>query len=297
MACYRPLKGYRSPFPNQNGKFGFIFDKSGVAVIPCGRCIGCRIERSRMWAVRCLHEASLYENNCFITLTYSEDHVPSHGALDKTALQKFFKRLRKRCGSRFRYYACGEYGDQLGRPHFHACIFGWDFSDKVLWSTRDGVRLYTSDFLSDLWTYGFSTVGDVTFESAAYVARYCMKKIVGDRAESHYTRLVPETGELVSIPSEFTVMSRRPGIGKPWLDRYQSDVYPDDFVVVNGVRMKVPRFYDIQLEKFEPVLHGEIKARRYDRAVSVRSDCTPERLKVREVVTLSKLSRLKRSDI
>ena len=91
-----------------------------------------------------------------------------------------------------RFFHCGEYGELLYRPHYHACLFGFDFSDKVLWSTRGGVRLYRSKILEKLWTFGFSTIGDVTFESAAYVARYCTKKITGDKADEHYNGRSPE---------------------------------------------------------------------------------------------------------
>lgn len=295
MPCYHPLKGYRSPHPNKNGKFGFVFDKNAAAVIPCGRCIGCRIDRSRMWAVRCLHEASLYDKNCYVTLTYDSKFLPAYGALCLSDLQKFVKRLRKSCGAGIRFYACGEYGEQLERPHYHLCIFNHCFADKQLWSVRNGIKLYTSDSLARLWKLGFSTVGDVTFESAAYVARYVMKKINGNQAEQHYMRLVPETGELVSVPSEFTVMSRRPGIGKPWLDKYLTDVYPDDFVVVNGKKLKVPRYYDLQLEQRFPAKHAALKEKRYDSAISMRPDCTPDRLAVREFIQNEKLKQLKRS--
>lgn len=301
MACYHPLRGYRSPVPNRNGKFGFVFDKSGAAVIPCGRCIGCRIDRSRMWAIRCVHEASLYENNCFVTLTYNEEHLPPFGSLVPSDLQKFVKRLRKRFGSGIRFYACGEYGEAGSRPHYHLCIFNFSFTDQELWSIRGDVRLFVSPSLDKLWLdgdgkpIGFATVGEVTFESAAYVARYCMKKVVGSRAEAHYTRLVEQTGELVPIEPEFTRMSLKPGIGARWLEKFGSDVYPGDFVVFRGKKYKVPRYYDVQLEKFNSDLHASLKEKRYFRAVAQRPDCTPERLAVREQVVQSQLSMLKRS--
>lgn len=299
MPCYKPLKGYRSCSPGSSGKFSIVFKQPEFSqkalAIPCGQCIGCRIDRSRMWAIRCLHEASLYEHNCFVTLTYSSEHVPAFGQLEKRALQLFLKRLRKVGGSGIRFYACGEYGEKMGRPHFHLCLFNYDFSDKAIWSVRDGVRLYTSELLARLWPYGFSTVGDVTFESAAYVARYVMKKITGDAAEAHYTHLVPETGELVCIPSEFTVMSRRPGVGKPWLDRYQSDVFPRDYVVVRGKKCKVPRYYDSIYEQSDVFKMFDMKMNRIARGKLYQEDFTPARLAVREQVHASKLHFLKRT--
>ena len=152
-------------------------------MVPCGQCIGCRLERSRQWAIRCVHEASLHTDNCFITLTYSPDCLPSDGSLNHDDFQKFFKRLRKHIApKKIRYYMCGEYGEdlqqpsKLGRPHFHACLFGLDFDDKQLYIVRDDVKLYTSATLEKIWGKGFVTIGDVTFESAAYVARYIAKK-------------------------------------------------------------------------------------------------------------------------
>lgn len=297
MPCYHPLRGFRAPHPNANGKFGFVFDRSGAAVIPCGKCVGCRLDRSRQWAIRCVHEASLYDSNCFVTLTYSDENLPPFGSLRKSDLQKFFKRLRKRFGAGIRFYACGEYGEQLGRPHFHACIFNFDFLDKVLWTVRDDVKLFTSRELDLLWPFGFSSTGDVTYQSAAYVARYVMKKISGSSSEAHYTRLVPETGELVSIPSEFTVMSRRPGIGKAWYDRYgDTDVHGvDDFVVHHGQKYKIPRYYDLQLEHSDIDAFQKLKIGRYESSIKTRPNCTPERLKVRETITLFRISNLRRS--
>jgi hypothetical protein len=135
-----------------------------------------------------MHEAKMHPKNCFITLTYNNEHLPSDGSLNYEVFQLFMKRLRKKYGKGIRFYMCGEYGDKLGRPHFHACLFGHDFADKKLWKTTDSKsKLYRSAELEKLWPYGFSSVGDVTFESAAYVARYIMKKVSGDASESHYT--------------------------------------------------------------------------------------------------------------
>lgn len=298
MPCYHPLKGYRASQPGASGKFGVVFkpphpDQQSID-IPCGRCIGCRLERSRQWAVRCLHEASLYDQNCFVTLTYDNKHLPAGGNLVKSDLQKFFKRLRKRFG-KFRYYACGEYGSELGRPHFHACIFGFDFADKCLWSVRGGVRLYVSADLVALWPFGFSTIGQVTFESAAYVARYVTKKITGDMAKEHYTRFDSTTGEFWELTPEFNVMSRRPGIAKPWLDKYMSDVFPGDFVISRGREMKPPRYYDVQFEKSDVWKHFEVKRERMNSAKEHAGDNTPRRLQDKEAVAVAKLNLSRRS--
>ena len=159
--------------------------------------------------MRCHHEASLYQDNCFITLTYSDEHLPSDKSLHVDHFQKFMKRLRKRFGEGVRYYHCGEYGEKYMRPHYHACLFNFDFPDKKIWKENNGNRLYISESLSELWPFGFVTIGDVTFESAAYVARYIMKKVNGDLAESHYERVDWDTGEVYHLKPEYTTMSRR----------------------------------------------------------------------------------------
>lgn len=162
MMCYKPIDGWYSREVNPSGKRSIVFDRNQAydtghqLQVPCGKCIGCRLERSRQWAIRCMHEASLYEDNCFITLTYNDDHLPSNGSLDKTHFQKFLKRLRKSIyPQKLRYYHCGEYGDEGGRPHYHAIIFGWSPSDKVLISTEDkqGITChrYLSESLTQIW--------------------------------------------------------------------------------------------------------------------------------------------------
>lgn len=192
MPCFKPLDAWR-PIDSSSKKLVFSYNAKHCGSVtpdlqvPCGRCVGCRLERSRQWAIRVVHEASLHERNCFITLTYSDLHLPDDRGLHYDHFQLFMKRLRKKYGDGIRFYMCGEYGDKLGRPHFHACLFNHDFDDKKLWQTTpSGSRLFRSSDLESLWPYGFSSIGDVTFESAAYVARYIMKKVGGDAADEHY---------------------------------------------------------------------------------------------------------------
>lgn len=288
MPCYRPLTGYRSRFKGKSGKRPIVFSAAEGFIdqpvtVPCGKCIGCRLEQSRQWALRCVHEASLYDENCFITLTYDEAHCP--GELRKADFQKFMKRLRKRYG-KVRFFHCGEYGGLNGRPHFHALLFGFDFRDKLLAGGREGAEWYISDSLRELWPFGFSSVGAVTFESAAYVARYVVKK---QEAVAN-NELLFETGEVLPRASEYVTMSRRPGIGREWIDRFAEDTYKDDFCVVQGQRMKPARYYDNQLEDAQL---EKIKKKR--QRFRDEENSTVERLATREKVKKAQIRSLRRS--
>lgn len=303
MPCYRPLTAYRSREKTKTGRHRIIFKKEDALPmselqLPCGQCIGCRLERSRQWAIRCVHEASQHEENSFITLTYNEENLPPDGGLVKKHFQLFMKRFRKKYeGKKIRYFHCGEYGEKNLRPHYHACIFGHDFTDREIFKTNNNINIYTSNALSNLWPYGFATVGNVTFDSAAYVARYVMKKVTGKDAETlkpgqitlPYERLDPETGELIKVIPEYTTMSRRPGIGSSWYKKYESDVYPDDFIIINGAKMQPPKFYDSMYEHLP-----EIKEKRITRAIQKRADNTPERLATRERCKLAQIVQLQR---
>lgn len=302
MPCFKPLQGYRSQTTNENtGRRSIVFNpKLGFSdmpvQVPCGQCIGCRLERSRQWAMRCIHEASLYSDNCFITLTYNEENLPLYGSLVLKDYQLFMKRLRKKFAPRkIRFFHCGEYGDETSRPHYHACLFNIDFPDRKLYSCRNNVKLYTSEILSDLWPHGFATVGDVTFESAAYVARYIMKKVTGENAENHYQTADIYTGELNSIEKEYVTMSRRPGIGKGWYEAFKPDAYPSDYIIVNGVKMRPPKFYDTLLEREHREAYELIKLQRQKEANKHKANNTTERLRVRETVKKAQMKFLKRT--
>lgn len=300
MTCYRRIKGYRSKDLTVNGKRKFVpssKDSNGSPLqIKCGQCIGCRLDRSLDWAIRITHEASLYEKNCFITLTYSPENLPENGSLVLEHFQLFMKRLRKKYGTNIRFFHCGEYGEQLCRPHYHACLLNFDFPDKHYFnSTPRGDNTYTSSSLSELWPYGHHQIGELSFESAAYCARYVTKKITGKNSDEHYTRTNPYTGELVRLSSEYTTMSRRPGIGAPFLARFRNDVYNFDRVVLRGgASIPPPRFYDRTFFNSDPEAFAKIEKRRFDKNAThegiledlrkYKLDGTDERLRVREVV-------------
>lgn len=292
MPCFHPLKAFRG---RHNGAPVFTrpVDYPAIALdLPCGQCIGCRLERSRQWAVRCMHEASLHEDNCFITLTYDDAHLPSDGSLVKSDFQKFCKRLRKKVGP-FRFFHCGEYGENFSRPHYHACIFGFDFPDRKVFKESAGSVIYTSALLEDVWSRGFCTVGNLTFESAAYVARYVLKKVNGDEADEHYMR-VDQYGEIHRVEPEYVTMSRRPGIGKGWFERWSNEVYPCDEVVSRGFPARPPRYYDNLMVEIDPAVMEAVKAERKLRIADVAHDCTEARLRVREKCAQARVSLLRR---
>ncbi len=309
MPCFQPLKGWRSKTLTINGKRGIVFNiKKGFADLPitlsCSQCIGCKLERSRQWAIRCDHEASLHSENSFITLTYNDQNLPRDLSLDKTHLQKFWKRLRKKYpSSKIKYYACGEYGDNTLRPHYHAILFNFAFNDQILFKQENGEKLYTSEKLDALWGFGFCTIGTVTFKSAAYVARYILKKITGPMADNHYTRVIentdPITGEITGHHSrvlpEYATMSLKPTIGKDWINKYTSDVYPSDFVIINNKKIPPPRFYNLMYDRENPEKYKKIiRSRKRAQQKNVANN-TPARLKVREKVLQLKLKQLKRN--
>jgi len=297
MPCYHPL----SAFQCADGSIVFYESKRHDTVkslsLLCGQCVGCRLERSRQWAIRCMHEAQMHTQNCFITLTYDDAHLPSDRSLHYRDFQLFIKRLRKRYpGRRIRYYMAGEYGENFGRPHWHACIFGLDFDDKKLWKrTSANSLLYRSENLELLWPFGYSSIGDVTFESAAYVARYIMKKVTGKNAAEHYQEIDPDTGEITNRTPEFTKMSLKPGIGYEWYKQYTSDVYPHDYVVVRGKKVKPPKYYDKKYKIDNPYEFDELLYIREKSAKLNHADNTLERLAVKEQVVKAKLQKLKRN--
>ncbi len=265
--------------------------------IPCSQCIGCRITKSREWAIRCVHEAQTHEENTFATLTYNDEHLPPGGSLNLRDWTLFAKRLRKKRGH-LRYFQCGEYGDE-DRAHHHAILFGIGFRDKVKWRYENNNWTYLSQELSDLWGKGFITIGDVSFQSAAYVARYTLKKLTPGQTQlsranfkNRYERIDTKTGEVVSRKPEYATMSRAPGIGSAWLKKYRSDVYPSDEVIHKGKRFRPPSFYDEQLDEEERKIY---KAKRLQQALKHEDELTGERLEIKEYIQQQKINLLKRN--
>jgi len=232
----------------------------------------------------------MHELNCFVTLTYAVTGF----SLVYRDFQLFMKRLRRSAGG-VRFYMSGEYGERRSRPHFHACLFGFDFADKVYHAKSPaGFKLYTSALLSRLWPHGFSTVGAVTFESAAYVARYIMDKQLGDGRRT-MDIVDPDTGEVFVREKEFSRCSLKPGIGRPWLDKFYSDVYPSGKCVVNGREVKAPRYYDRVARARGLGAYMELSSKRAVEAVPAMRDSSDSRLEQKEIVLAARLGQLKRS--
>lgn len=295
MTCYSPLLAYKDDY----GKITFnkpeVY-RSGFN-LPCGQCIGCRLTYSRNWAVRCIHEAQMHQENCFITLTFSPEALEARKnpqSLDMREFQLFMKRLRKKIKNKIRFFHVGEYGEKNQRPHYHSLLFGYDFPDKNLFTKSNGISLYTSETLQKLWPHGFSTIGDVTFESAAYCARYCLKKINGEKAEDHYNYTDPETGEVININKEYATMSRKPGIGHSWFQKYKKDVFPHDYIVVrDNLKISPPPYYLNLLTEEE---RGPIKQKRIENSGPVidKYDENMDRLWVQQACKEESLKQLLR---
>lgn len=231
MTCFSTLYAWRSDTPNPNGKHALVFnakksiDDESCMQVPCGRCLGCASDKSRIWSIRMYHELSMHAQSCFITLTYADDNQRELSLPD---LQNFIKRLRHK--TKLRYFACGEYGDQTRRPHYHMVCFGADFLGM---SYKINDQLYSNKILEDIWGHGSVVVAPVSFGAICYVAGYVTKKIGKDDG--------------------FQVMSRKPGLGKSWLDKYRQELVNNGFVVVDGKRLDIPpqylKWYEYEFEE------------------------------------------------
>lgn len=316
MACLKPLIGYRSlQGRSEKGSWPVVFNVSSgykdmVVVVPCGKCIGCRLDRSKDWAGRCVQESRLWDHNYFLTLTYEDKCLPDNFSLRSKDLQDFWKRLRKATFSQngqvkrvpefevingkrtlvngIRYFACGEYGDRSKRPHYHAICFNLEIPDLIPYKRSfDGSQLWLSNWLSSIWGFGHVVIGAVTFETCAYVARYVTKKIYGLAAPEHYGDREPE----------FCRSSNRPGIGFNWFIDYADEVARNGFVLINGHKNPVPRYYLKKLEERDKQAYLKYKDKRAIVAKRTKDspDKTPERLATREEL-LKYRSKLLRRD-
>ena len=259
--------------------------------LPCGKCVYCRLQNAKDKAIRAVHESTKSTNNCFITLTYNRDNLPDNESINTRDVVLFMKRLRKRFPlTQFKTFGCAEYGEQLNRPHYHICIFGFDFPDKTFWRyssndwSKEKWQVYRSATLEKLWPFGFSEIGSLTYESAAYVARYVTKKISGKDKDEHYGTKLPE---------RLIVNSK--GIGLEWLKKYHHEVLQNDGVLHKGIIQKIPRYYQKKLEEFYPSEFELVKNKRKDKIKEIDKDATEQRLNVRERIQNLKATKHVRS--
>lgn len=260
MTCFHTIRAWKL----DDGSMTFVRPKNYNSQvqelqIPCGKCIGCALDKSSDWACRCWCEMQQWENNCFITLTYNNENLPEGGYLVKKDLQDFMKRLRyyhkgiqewtnPQTGKKeypIRFLACGEYGpgeNSTHRPHYHILIFNWKPQDKLKFykENHNGDRILISKEITDIWGKGFTTVGDLTYKSACYVARYCTKKMF--KGVKHATL------KKALIEPEFILMSRNGGIGiKYWKDYQQAILKREGILIKIGDKVKnrnIPKYFE-----------------------------------------------------
>lgn len=312
MPCFHPVEiNVKRKAPDHTPAHPRYYD-GGEMSVPCNKCLGCKRERTRQWAIRLMHEARYSPASWFLTLTYSDDNLPGDPDLDRAPLHKpdaqgFIKRLRERLryeahlrnpdgdngssGWFLRYFLVGEYGDQFGRPHYHALLFGPALPDRRHWCTRNGYPQYRSELVESCWPHGHSELAPLTPELAAYAAGYATKKLVWNDAsgpdrmqevERRYGSINRVTGELEIRPPEFAIMSRRPGIGRPFWERHGAKIAQHDSVIHRGKEQSPPRYYLERLKQEDFDAYVAITDKRWNQRDE--SEHTPARLRAKETV-------------
>lgn len=270
MTCYTPLK---ANLCDGEITFGGKNQDGSSLFLPCGKCLGCRTDLTKDWAVRCSHEAQMHDYSCVLTLTFNEDNLNANSSLVKKDIQDFIKRLRQFifrnknlqqnypqfAKKKISYLYCGEYGDRLERPHYHLIIFGFDFPDKKFYkNSNSDDELYTSSFLDELWGVGHAVIGTMSMSTAMYCASYITKYVPPAERDELY--LNKKTGEMRE--PEFGHASRKPALGLTWLKKYYSDILANDKVIIAGQSYRIPRYYLKKLEELFPVQYAALKIRR-----------------------------------
>lgn len=290
MSCYHPLpaiqrkEGGQIEFVNKEALIkdarGEVFAPFGYRYleVPCGKCIGCRLDYSKQWATRIMKEAEQWENNWFLTLTYDPENVPWQSSINLETgeyvqgmtlqpehLTKFLKDLRRYWKYHYnedniRFYACGEYGGKTQRPHYHVAVMNWNIPGGLLkeWKKSQNGMYYQCETVAKIWKKGFICLAKLEWESAAYVARYMLKKQKGKDADQYYK-------SMAQIP-EFTRCSRNPGIAREWYEQNKDKIYKNDemFIARKGGAQKVkpPAYYDKLFDVEDHERMQEIKEER-----------------------------------
>lgn len=280
MACFHPIEAYQ-PAGVGDARYGqprrlrFSFPadydraRYNVVKVPCGKCVGCRMDYSRQWANRCLLEMQYHEHSWFLTLTYDDIHLPKTYTADPDTGEAispvatlsprdftlFVKRLRKNTGQKLRIFGCGEYGSDTLRPHYHIIVFGLSLASVEPYKRSElGDMYYTSPVLDACWTAsdgsskGFIVASSANWQTCAYVARYVLKKQTGKSAKLDYEKL--------GIEPPFLRMSRRPGIGAQWFEDHPEYDLLDTINISTpdgGRQMPVPKYYRDKLKELYPV--------------------------------------------
>lgn len=283
MTCFNPIEAFRTPDGivfHEKARFDIL----GRIEVACGQCLGCRVRRAQEWAVRCTHEAQCWKENCFVTLTYSDEHLPGDGSLNHRHFELFMKRARDRIPGPLRYFMCGEYGEETQRPHYHAVMFNVEFRPwKMQGKSGSGNAFYSNTLLTELWGLGHCTVQPVTVQTVGYCTRYCVGKLTGELGKIAYGERKPP----------YCAVSNRPGIGSLWYECFGQEKAAQDYIVFNGAECRMPRYYD-KLSDRKGWLTDEVEFARYERAKSVAADNTSERLQVREQVAKARMRKQER---
>lgn len=297
MPCYHPLIAY-----DLSPKYSTHLDKKIISFnaspqtalkatregrvlqLPCGQCIGCRIQYSREWADRCMLELSYHDSAYFATLTYDDAHLPVSYSVDKASgeafpvatlvprdLQLFMKRLRFHFNNdNIRFFACGEYGSTTFRPHYHLILFGLHLNDLVPYKkSRLGDDYFDSESFQSCWCdsngdrLGMTVLSTVNWNTCAYVARYVVKKNKGPNSKDDYENL--------GIVPQFSRMSLKPGIGRLYYDENKEKIWKYDKINIStpdgGLSFAPPRFFKKILQVEDPVLANELSEIRKFRAI------------------------------
>lgn len=255
-----------------------------IQIIPCGKCIGCRLEYSKQWATKGLYESLEHKENWFLTLTYDEKNLPEagtmidpntgeekgqnpFGTLKNTDFTNFIKKLRTYYERKYnhkgiRFMGCGEYGSKGQRPHYHIILFNLPIPiEKLRFHeyNENYEAMYRCTEIEEIWGKGIVVAAEVNWNTCAYVARYITKKVGIPTQKEYYNCL--------GVEEEFFRMSRRPGIGRAYYEKNKDKIYEKDELIIQkygGGVMKVrpPKYYDKLYDIENPEQFEKIKKQR-----------------------------------